>query len=292
MTNSAELKAVLDRIEVGTYSQTDIEMLHRALAAGDVTIATGQRAVALGGDATDSVIITGDGNTVRFVKAPTAPVIQQALRETLSEYGLDGLIERESQSASASLRAYQDWISARIDEGLYEEPSPFGSKRVTARAQTKMALLQLDRDGKKALLEFLYEQQLINKEERVIDGHKRAARIVGLSGGDLSNANLRYITLANAALDGAILEGADLRDSDLSGSDLGGTYLSGADLRGADLNHADLTNADLRHKDELNLGGADLRGVIGLTQEQIEQSIGDQTTCFPDYLQPPEAWSL
>jgi uncharacterized protein YjbI with pentapeptide repeats len=137
------------------------------------------------------------------------------------------------------------------------------------------------------------------------------ARIVGLSGVDLRSADLRYINLSDVALNGALLDNADLREAELMDIDLGGANLSGADLSdadlrdahlenadlrkaklngvdlgGADLSGADLSNAklrsanlanaDLQRKDErrlngANLSGADLSGVIGITNEQLEQ---------------------
>jgi uncharacterized protein YjbI with pentapeptide repeats len=158
------------------------------------------------------------------------------------------------------------------------------------------------------------------------------ASIVGLSGADLRKANLRHITLANAALNGAILENADLRDGHLWGIDLGGADLSGADLSNAKLTDANLINADLRgaslvnadlrgaslvnaelqRKDELkqwgadpsgadlsgadlsraDLSGADLRGARGLSQEQIDLTIGsNKTTDYSKKTELPEGFN-
>jgi len=141
-----------------------------------------------------------------------------------------------------------------------------------------------------------------------------------LSGADLRGARLRDAYLRGADLRGADLRGADLRGAPLgdpyvSGADLSRIDLSGADLSGADLSGADLSGADLRGVylsptesdtpadfSEANLRGADLRGAnegiptdlreaVGLTQEQIEEAIGDGTTELPEGLTRPATWT-
>ncbi len=84
---------------------------------------------------------------------------------------------------------------------------------------------------------------------------------------DVSNHDLRGITLMNGNLQGANLSlasvceanlcGANLSKTDLHGADLSGTYLCWADLHGANLREADLHEADLSWAD---LREADLRG--------------------------------
>ena len=46
--------------------------------------------------------------------------------------------------------------------------------------------------------------------------------------------------------------------------------------------NANLSNADL--------GGANLRGVDGLTQEQVEEANGDEETQLPANLEMPDSW--
>jgi uncharacterized protein YjbI with pentapeptide repeats len=166
----------------------------------------------------------------------------------------------EQRAQDNALQAYLDQMSQLLaDKGLRNKKHWLDDARVTARARSLTVLRQLYGDRKKSILQFLYEAQLINKAEKPgPDDHTFSARIVGLGGADLKDANLRYVTLEGAALDGAILENADLRYAKLSGIDLGGAYLSGADLRGANLSKASLREAQLQRKDELNLRGADL----------------------------------
>ena len=114
--------------------------------------------------------------------------------------------------------------------------------------------------------------------------------------------NMDHADLSELSLRKAYLVGADLRVSDLSGADLSDSDLTEADLRGADLRRTDLREAILAGAQlcGANLGGAnlrvadlsgaDLRETIGLTQEELEKSIGNQQTCLPDDLQRPRAW--
>jgi len=69
--------------------------------------------------------------------------------------------------------------------------------------------------------------------------------------------------------------------------DLSGANLSGANLSVADLSVADLFEANLSGT---ILWGADLRLARNLTQEQINQAKGDNTTQLPFNLQLPEGW--
>ncbi|MFL5625333.1 MAG: pentapeptide repeat-containing protein, partial [Ktedonobacteraceae bacterium] len=98
-----------------------------------------------------------------------------------------------------------------------------------------------------------------------------------LGGADLSEANLH-----EAFLDSANFSGANLHKANFSGTNLHkATFaqaklskanfidaeLRGADLSGADLSEAKFGGANL--EDALSLKGADLRGVTGLTKEQL-----------------------
>jgi hypothetical protein len=55
-----ELKQALERLQAGITDTADLETLRRALQAGQIALATGERAVALGGSAEGALIITGD----------------------------------------------------------------------------------------------------------------------------------------------------------------------------------------------------------------------------------------
>ncbi len=102
-----------------------------------------------------------------------------------------------------------------------------------------------------------------------------------LSGADLSDANLCGVNLSEADLSEADLSGAHLLGADLRGANLSGVDLFGADLSGANLSGANLWGADLSGA---NLKGVNLSATIGLTREQMESAITDETTIWPDHL--------
>jgi DnaJ-domain-containing protein 1 len=106
---------------------------------------------------------------------------------------------------------------------------------------------------------------------------------------DLSLAELRRARLDQATLTEANLAGAALVDADLSDARLENADLSGANLSGANLAYAALTDARLHGA---NLRGADLRLAKGLTQAQIDQTLGDRRTTLPHGLSAPRAWLL
>ena len=93
--------------------------------------------------------------------------------------------------------------------------------------------------------------------------------LVTLNGANLSDANL---SIAN--LFGARLSGANLADANLENATLVGAYLGGANLRGAKLHGA-------------NLSGAEMALAKGLTQGQLNQACGDNSTQLPRGLTIP-----
>ncbi len=115
-----------------------------------------------------------------------------------------------------------------------------------------------------------------------------------LSQAYLSEANFSKASLLGANLGGADLGGANLSQTDLTQANLSEARLVGANLSESHLNVTDLSNADLRYANldkafltDANLSGADLssvrlfdtttslecadlRGVKGLTKEQLK----------------------
>ena len=115
-----------------------------------------------------------------------------------------------------------------------------------------------------------------------------------LSGADLTKANLSEAHLSGAILTGANLLEADLTLANLSEAfltkkvtlssvqDIRKTDLSRAELIGANLTRADLSEAVLKEADlsgvilcQAILSGADLSGVKGLTQDELNTAIAD-----------------
>jgi len=190
-------------------------------------------------------------------------------------------------------------------------------RRKMARTRTLEVLKRLDPDGKRAVVQFLYEHELIRGGDPVIR----------LNTADLSNANLSRMEMFDANLDGVILRDADLSGaklcqlrgqvaswlnaipmggdfndllqpssaSSLSRADLGGAVLRQTTLVGCDLIFSDFVGAKL---DEADLRAADLQAAQNLTQEQIEQAYGSsgwqkymRDTKLPEGLRMPEAWT-
>ncbi len=99
-----------------------------------------------------------------------------------------------------------------------------------------------------------------------------------MSNASLRSANLWGADLSESILWKANLSGAKLRGTNLSGADLWGANLNGAELKGANLNRTEFVGADLSGanlsktnlEEAKSLKGTNLRGVHGLTKEQLE----------------------
>jgi uncharacterized protein YjbI with pentapeptide repeats len=129
--------------------------------------------------------------------------------------------------------------------------------RMVARARTLTVLARLDPDRKGSVLRFLYETDLISKEDSVVKltGISILGSITGAA--DLRGVDLGFIYMGNVDLSGTLMTSANLAFCDLPG----------ADLRQADFSYATLTNANLSKADlrfivmaETNLSGAILSG--------------------------------
>jgi HEAT repeat protein/energy-coupling factor transporter ATP-binding protein EcfA2 len=83
----SELKQALERLQEGITDTADLETLRRAFQAGQIVLATGERAVAIGGSVEDTVIVTGDNNIV--FKGATAESVREALQQVLERIASD-----------------------------------------------------------------------------------------------------------------------------------------------------------------------------------------------------------
>jgi uncharacterized protein YjbI with pentapeptide repeats len=117
-----------------------------------------------------------------------------------------------------------------------------------------------------------------------------AANLSGatLAGADLSGANLREANLSEASLLGANLSGADLAEADLSGAEFTQGWVRSGPLLGREFSGADFTGANLKRA---NLTGANVWGARGMTEDQIEWTIGSNDTILPEGFYRPELWS-
>src|SRR6185437_3858601 len=81
MPEVTALHAALERLQAGSHTTTDLEVLRRAYLAKEITIsvASGQRSVAIGGSAEGAVIVTGDGPVT--VQGPSATDLRQLVAD-------------------------------------------------------------------------------------------------------------------------------------------------------------------------------------------------------------------
>jgi uncharacterized protein YjbI with pentapeptide repeats len=123
-------------------------------------------------------------------------------------------------------------------------------------------------------LERIWMREALLREARLYNAKLSGAylrradlRGVYLNGGDLTKVNLTFANLSKARLKGVNLSGADLSYANLSEAELNGAEFNGARFSRANLSKADLSETDLENA--LSLEKTDLRGVKGLTKEQL-----------------------
>src|SRR5215217_5125234 len=222
---------------------------------------------------------------IALVGVLIAQVVNAHLTRTTQEN--QQLLDQEARQNS-ELQSYLSTVGE-----LPTNPDPAAD--TAAQAQTLTVLPDLDPEQKRTVMQFLYQADLINKDNpriRLFYADLTSANLKGTDAQEnvfmLDNANLRGVNLADADLEYTNLEG-----SNVSLAHLVNTDLSNADLSDANLYHSYLSNVDLS---DANLSGADLSSVDlrndwGLTQEQIDEAKGDERTQLPDGLQRPATWS-
>lgn len=221
------------------------------------------------------------------------------------------IAEQEIASDNQQEAALQEYIDKMSDLLLRENLSKSESKsevRKIARVRTLTVLSRLNSWRKRTILQFLYEADLINKNNPIvdlqgadftetimngIDLHEAMLSKIDLRGTRLWDANLSEVDLSNALLDicykalsvdkaGEVtdvepirtfisntnLSGAILRNTNLSDSWFSRTNLSKAILDGANLSNAVLS-------------GSDLKGAI-VTPEQLAQVKSLKGATLPD----------
>ena len=213
-----------------------------------------------------------------------AQVVNAHLTRTTQEN--QQLLDQEARQNS-ELQSYLSTVGE-----LPSNPDPAAD--TAAQAQTLTVLPDLDSEQKRTVMQFLYQADLINKDNpriRLFYADLTSANLKGTDAQEnkfvLDNVNLRGVNLADADL-----EYISLKGSNLSYSHLVNSNLSNADLSDADLNHAYLANADLSGAtlSDADVNHAERQTARGLTQEQIDEAKGDERTQLPDGLQRPANW--
>ncbi len=188
-----------------------------------------------------------------------------------------------------ALQTYLDRMTDLLLERELRTSKEEDEVRAVARARTLTTLRQLDGTRKGTLLRFLYEAELINRDNAVIQLH--TADLSGaylswanLSKADLSKADLNGADLSVANLSKAKLSWAELREANLHGADLSGAYLGMADLSEADLSEADLSGANLTRArlGRASLSEADLSGARLFRADLSETNLSETNLVWAD----------
>jgi hypothetical protein len=110
----------------------------------------------------------------------------------------------------------------------------------------------------------------------MVSGHLEDFIFAGahIEGAQMASAHLERAVFSHAHIEGAWMRRAYLQ----------GAVLDDAHLERADLSYADLTGA---HFNNTHLEGTILSDVVGLTTEQLQHALIDETTVLPDYLLEP-----
>ena len=126
---------------------------------------------------------------------------------------------------------------------------------------------------------------------------KALASRADFSGARLVKAKLVKAEFQRVSFAGADLSGADLSDGDFDRNDFTGAKLAGADFTGAILPRSLFSGATLSGTSltgaflyKSRFEGVDLSAVKGLTQDQLDQTCGDQATKLPTGLSAPVHW--
>jgi hypothetical protein len=78
MAKLEEIKSALERLERNTETEVDRRLLVQALQEKVISIASGEGAVAAGGNIGNSLIVTGNGNVIHIIKPATAEALTLA----------------------------------------------------------------------------------------------------------------------------------------------------------------------------------------------------------------------
>ncbi|MBW4694701.1 MAG: hypothetical protein KME27_23370 [Lyngbya sp. HA4199-MV5] len=82
-----KMQEIIQRVVAGSRDEADLQAITAALRAGDVILATGDRSIAIGGNVSNSVIVTGDNNHVIFLAEEAAIALERILQQWQPKQG-------------------------------------------------------------------------------------------------------------------------------------------------------------------------------------------------------------
>ena len=120
MASTRDISKALERFSQGKAKPADLEILQSALSAGQISV---QQGVAIGGNATNSVIVTGDNNQIELRVELSAEAIQEITQgsrvkaapplRVLAVIAAPVAGLRDHEPAPASLSGRAEWASLR-----------------------------------------------------------------------------------------------------------------------------------------------------------------------------------
>ena len=201
-----------------------------------------------------------------------------------------GIWFTEQRTQEQALEAYLESMGTLLIEQDLRTLPEDADARIVAQARTATVLQQLNATHSETVVAFLANAKLIQKEndQPIISLQEANLEGARFDFGYLYGAELRKVNFREAKL-----READLREADLREADLSGAVLYRADLTEADLSYAKLSGAILLEADltEADLSDVDLQEARGLTQEQLEETVGSIFTEVPRDLERPKSWS-
>ncbi|MEM8804891.1 MAG: hypothetical protein AAGF01_02435 [Cyanobacteria bacterium P01_G01_bin.38] len=112
---STDLRQVIERILSGCSTETDLQTLLSAISAGQIGLATGEQAVAFGGNTSNSVIVTGDNNQVILLKEEDANALEDQAKKYLESFQFKNFQSRTCQNRQA-LDRYLEKVLNQLEE--------------------------------------------------------------------------------------------------------------------------------------------------------------------------------
>lgn len=232
-------------------------------------------------------------------------LLQSAERERTEKQAQTEREIAEDRIREQRLQDYLDRMTELILEKGLTKPDVSEEVKAVARTRTLATLRSLDGERKGALIKFLYESDLIGRQDKepiislrdadITRANLQRAELVcvNFQGANLRQVNFERAELVMGNLEGANLEQVNLQDALFSLVNLDWTNLRHVDLQNADLTHASLQYATL---EGTNLAGANLTYAkldqayfkavnlqrAKVTSEQLSKAILDNTTIMPD----------